>query len=176
MKKIVELRIDQEDLEFEGLGVDIMSLVNQPAIGVDWMAFAQETFVLPVAGESEDEFVGRCIPELMKEGYDQEQATAICYSYWKEGFECEECESEEFESYADYPESVSNNAKRGIELNEKVNNKCATQTGKIRGQQLAKGEGVSFETVKRMYSYLSRAEVYYDAGDTESCGYISYLL
>jgi hypothetical protein len=27
-----------------------------------------------------------------------------------------------------------------------------------------------------MYSYLSRAEVYYDAGDKESCGYISYLL
>mgnify|MGYP000627704991 CR=1 FL=1 len=41
MKKIVELKIDQEELEFEGLGVDIMSLVDQPAIGIDWMAFAQ---------------------------------------------------------------------------------------------------------------------------------------
>ena len=82
----------------------------------------------------------------------------------------------ELESYSDYPESVSNNAKRGIELNEKVNNKCATQVGKIRAQQLAKGEPVSMETIKRMYSYLSRAEVYYEEGDTESCGYISYLL
>jgi hypothetical protein len=82
----------------------------------------------------------------------------------------------EMESYSDYPESVSNNAKRGIELNEKQNNKCATQVGKIRAQQLAKGEPVSMETIKRMYSYLSRAEVYYDQGDTESCGYISYLL
>ena len=27
-----------------------------------------------------------------------------------------------------------------------------------------------------MYSYLSRAEVYYESGDTEACGYISYLL
>ena len=27
-----------------------------------------------------------------------------------------------------------------------------------------------------MYSYLSRAEVYYEQGDKESCGYISYLL
>ena len=27
------------------------------------------------------------------------------------------------ESYSDYPEAVSNNAKRGIELNEKVGNK-----------------------------------------------------
>ena len=83
---------------------------------------------------------------------------------------------QELESYSDYPKSVSNNAKRGIELNEKVNNKCATQVGKIRATQLAQGKPVSVETIKRMFSYLSRAEVYYDKGDTESCGYISYLL
>jgi hypothetical protein len=82
----------------------------------------------------------------------------------------------ELESYSDYPDSVRNNAQRGIDLNEKVNNKCATQVGKIRAQQLAKGEPISMETIKRMYSYLSRAEVYYESGDTESCGYISYLL
>ena len=83
---------------------------------------------------------------------------------------------EELESYSDYPESVSNNAKRGIDLNKAVGNKCATQVGKVRAQQLANGEPVSEKTVKRMFSYLSRAEVYYDAGDKESCGYISYLL
>ena len=83
---------------------------------------------------------------------------------------------EELESYSDYPESVSNNAKRGIELNKAVGNKCATQVGKVRAQQLANGEPVSEKTVKRMFSYLSRAEVYYDQGDKESCGYISYLL
>lgn len=79
-------------------------------------------------------------------------------------------------SFSDYPEAVRNNAKRGIELNEKNGNKCATQTGKVRAQQLAKGEPVSLETVKRMASYLSRAEEDYDKGDTNSCGYISYLL
>jgi hypothetical protein len=83
---------------------------------------------------------------------------------------------QELESYSDYPKSVSNNAKRGIELNEKVNNKCATQVGKVRARQLAQGKPVSVETIKRMFSYLSRAEVYYEHGDTESCGYISYLL
>ena len=46
-----------------------------------------------------------------------------------------------FKTWADYPDAVSNNAKRGIELNEKVGNKCATQVGKVRAQQLAKGEG-----------------------------------
>ena len=83
---------------------------------------------------------------------------------------------EELESYSDYPDSVSNNAKRGIDLNKAVGNKCATQVGKVRAQQLANGEPVSEKTVKRMFSYLSRAEVYYDQGDKESCGYISYLL
>ena len=82
----------------------------------------------------------------------------------------------ELETYSDYPTSVRNNAKRGIELNGKVNNKCATQVGKVRAQQLAKGEAISKETIKRMYSYLSRAEEYYEEGDTSSCGYISYLL
>ena len=83
---------------------------------------------------------------------------------------------QEFESYADYPDGVKNNAKKGIELNEKVNNKCATQVGKVRAQQLAKGEAITVETIKRMFSYLSRAEEYYDEGDNEACGTISYLL
>lgn len=85
-------------------------------------------------------------------------------------------EDYDLESYSDYPDSVRNNAKRGIDLNEKVDNKCATQVGKIRAQQLAQGKPVTVETIKRMFSYLSRAEVYYEKGDTESCGYISYLL
>jgi hypothetical protein len=81
-----------------------------------------------------------------------------------------------FESYSDYDEGIRNNAKKGIELNEKVGNKCATQTGKVRAQQIANGEKLSVDTIKRMYSYLSRAETYYDETDTEACGTISYLL
>jgi hypothetical protein len=80
------------------------------------------------------------------------------------------------ESYNDYPNTVKNNAIRGLELNKKVNNKCATQVGKIRAQQLAQGKPISKETIKRMYSYLSRAEEYYNESDTEACGTISYLL
>jgi len=80
------------------------------------------------------------------------------------------------ESYTDYPDAVKNNAKRGIDLNKKVNNKCATEVGKIRAQQLAQGKPISEETIKRMYSYLSRAEEYYDENDKEACGTISYLL
>jgi len=83
----------------------------------------------------------------------------------------------ELESYSDYGDAIKNNAKRGIELNDANGNKCATQTGKIRAQQLANGEAISVETIKRMYSYLSRAETYYDNADSSSdCGNISYLL
>jgi len=82
----------------------------------------------------------------------------------------------QLQSYANYPDGVKNNAKRGIELNEKQGNKCATQTGKVRAQQLAQGKAISLQTVKRMYSYLSRAEEYYDPNDSTACGTISYLL
>lgn len=82
----------------------------------------------------------------------------------------------EMESYSDYPEAVSNNAQKGIDLNEKNGNKCATPVGKIRAQQLAQGKPLSVETISRMHSYLSRAEEYYDESDTQACGTISYLL
>ena len=85
-------------------------------------------------------------------------------------------EDVDLESYSDYPSGVKNNAKKGLELNEKVDNKCATQVGKVRAQQLAQGKPISAETIKRMYSYLSRAEEYYDEGDSKACGTISYLL
>ena len=80
------------------------------------------------------------------------------------------------ESYTDYPDAVKNNAKKGLELNKKVNNKCATQVGKIRATQLAQGKPISKETIKRMYSYLSRAEEYFEPSDNTKCGTISFYL
>ncbi len=85
-------------------------------------------------------------------------------------------EDVELESYGGYPQSAKNNAKRGIGLNEKLNNKCATQVGKVRARQLEKGENFTLPTLKRIYSYLSRASAYYKPGDNEACGTISYLL
>lgn len=84
----------------------------------------------------------------------------------------------ELESYSDYPQGVRNNAAKGIELNEKSGNKCATPVGKVRAQQLAQGRPISEETIKRMYSYLSRAEGVYreKQNDSQACGNISYLL
>ena len=106
---------------------------------------------------------------------DEDELSKIDHEYLVEELK-EVLREEKLQSYSDYPDSVSNNAKRGIELNKKVNNKCATQVGKIRAQQLANKKPISKDTIKRMFSYLSRAETYYEQGDTESCGYISFLL
>ena len=78
--------------------------------------------------------------------------------------------------YNDYPDAVVNNAKRGIELNDKNGNKCATRIGRLRATTLSKRGNISVQIIKRMYSYLSRAEVYYDESDSSACGTISFLL
>ena len=79
-------------------------------------------------------------------------------------------------TYADYPDAAVNNAKRGIKLNQEIDNKCATNVLKQRAQDIANKRGLSFSTIKRTFSYLSRAEEYYDPSDTKACGTISYLL
>jgi len=80
------------------------------------------------------------------------------------------------ETYDDYPQYIKDNASKGIRLNKNVNNKCATQVGKIRAQQLSQGKPISRETIQRMYSYLSRAMEYFNPNDNEACGTISVYL
>jgi len=111
----------------------------------------------------------------------EEKACDSCLDELNAHFELMEAlsaleEEVDLESYGGYPQSARNNAKRGIDLNKKVNNKCATQVGKVRAQQLARGEKFTLSTLKRIYSYLSRASAYYDPGNNEACGTISYLL
>jgi hypothetical protein len=81
------------------------------------------------------------------------------------------------ESYSDYPDGVKNNAKRALEYADKNGwGSCGTPVGKQRANQLAKGEPISVDTIKRMYSFLSRHE-----GDLETstaygdgCGKLMY--
>ena len=48
---------------------------------VEMMANRQE-LVDPKSGETQDEFIGRCVGVHVNEGYDASQAAAICYSKW----------------------------------------------------------------------------------------------
>jgi len=101
----------------------------------------------------------------------------------KDPYTCHMCDADNSkkeelaeDSYNDYPQSAKDNAERGIRLNEEIGNRCATQVGKVRATQIMNGENLSRETIKRTYSYLSRAAEYYNPDDTEACGTISYLL
>ena len=86
-------------------------------------------------------------------------------------------ETELEESYSDYPDGVKGNAKRALEYaNENGWGSCGTPVGKQRANQLAGGEPISVDTIKRMYSFLSRHE-----GDLETstaygdgCGKLMY--
>jgi len=83
-------------------------------------------------------------------------------------------------TWNDYPQAAVDAAKRGIELNKEYNNKCATQVGKVRAQQLANREKLSIETIQRMRSFLIRQKGNFELAqrrkDYSACGYISYLL
>jgi hypothetical protein len=111
----------------------------------------------------EEDFCEDCFKELMAE-YELLEVLASLE------------DEVELESYGGYPDSASNNAKLGIKRNKELGNKCATQVGKVRAQQLSRKEKFTLPTLKRIYSYLSRAEAYYDASKPEACGTISYLL
>ena len=81
------------------------------------------------------------------------------------------------ESYSDYPDGVSSNAKNALEWADKNGwGSCGTDVGKQRANQLAKGEPVSVDTIKRMHSFLSRHEVDLETSTSYSdgCGKLMY--
>jgi hypothetical protein len=81
------------------------------------------------------------------------------------------------ETYSDYPEAVRNNAKRVLDyVAENGWGPCGTPVGKQRANQLANGEPLSVDTIKRMFSYLSRHEVDLETSTSYSdgCGLLMY--
>jgi HK97 family phage prohead protease len=81
------------------------------------------------------------------------------------------------QSYSDYPEAVRNNARRVLKFVEENGwGSCGTPVGKQRANQLANGEPVSVDTIKRMFSYLSRHEVDLESSSSyeDGCGRLMY--
>ena len=81
-------------------------------------------------------------------------------------------------TYADYPDTAKNNARRALD-HKKNGSNCGTRVGWLRANQIASGEGLSEDTVQRTYSFLSRAETYdqgkyFDEDGNEICGSIMY--
>ena len=82
-------------------------------------------------------------------------------------------------TYADYPDTAKNNAKKALQHKKDNGSSCGTRVGWLRANQIANGEGLSEDTVQRTYSFLSRAEVYdqgkyFDEDGSELCGSIMY--
>ena len=80
---------------------------------------------------------------------------------------------EELESYADYPESASNNAKRALKWKEENGTSCGTSVGWRRASQLANKQPLSRSTIARMASF-KRHQQNKDVPYSEGCGGIMW--
>ena len=82
-------------------------------------------------------------------------------------------------TYSNYPQSARKAARRALRFKEKNGSSCGTPVGWNRANQIASGEALSLATVKRTFSFLSRASVYNqgkftDADGKQICGSIMY--
>ena len=149
--------------------VNAVALVDIPAIGENFFAFEKQIFVEPKAGESEEEFIPRCISYMVGEGKEQDQAAAICYSKW-------ENKDQKFqESYTDYPKQASENAKIALRWAEENGwGDCGTPVGKKRANDLAAGRPLSRDTIARMAAFeRHRQNSQKELGD--GCGRLMWL-
>lgn len=81
------------------------------------------------------------------------------------------------ESISDYPEGVKDTAAKAVKWAEENGwGSCGTPVGKTRASQLASGSAISVDTLKRMYSYLSRHKVDLESSKSydDGCGKLMY--
>ena len=142
-------------------------------------------------GKDQDQAVAICISTYENMALvDDEIICDKCGHSWtisKGGddiYICHECghdnemEMMNFESFTNYPEAAKENAKRALAYAEENGwGDCGTPIGKARANQLAKGEPISVDTIKRMYSFLSRHEGDLETSKsfTDGCGYLMYM-
>lgn len=82
-------------------------------------------------------------------------------------------------TYSNYPDTAKKAARRALKHKEENGTSCGTSVGWVRANQLASGEALSLNTVKRTFSFLSRAAVYNTGSFTDEdgkdvCGSIMY--
>jgi ribosomal protein L37AE/L43A len=116
--------------------------------------------------------------ECMKcdHSWDMEDGGVDIYICHKCGYD-NTPKKKDFASYSDYPESVKNNAKSVLKyVDENGWGSCGTPVGKQRANDLAQGNPISEETIKRMYSYLSRHKLDLESSKSydDGCGKLMY--
>jgi hypothetical protein len=135
----------------------------------------QEFVVEPNVGESEDEFIGRCMSIEINNGYDNAQAYAICESKW-ENMSSDKKKAEKLtETYTDYPQAATKNAKIALRwADENGWGSCGTPVGKARANQLANREPISRETIARMAGFARHLQ-WEDKKLGDGCGRLMLL-
>ena len=120
----------------------------------------------PNAGETNQEFVDRCMadPKANQEFPDREQRFAVCNAQLK---------TQKEETYNDYPQAATNNAKRAIKYKEENGSSCGTSVGWTRARQLSNREAISRDTIARMASF-KRHQQNKDVPYDEGCGGIMW--
>mgnify|MGYP005987686873 CR=1 FL=1 len=76
---------------------------------------------------------------------------------------------EMLESYSDYPQSATNNAKKALKYKKENGSSCGTSVGWTRASQLAARKPLSRDTIARMASF-KRHQQHKDVPYTEGCG------
>ena len=89
--------------------------------------------------------------------------------------ECETANKDYYaeETYDDYPQAATNNAKRAIKYKEENGSDCGTVVGWTRARQLSNREKLSRSTIARMASF-KRHQQHKDVPYDEGCGGIMW--
>ena len=77
------------------------------------------------------------------------------------------------ETYNDYPQEATNNAKRALKYKEENGSDCGTPVGWTRARQLANRESLSRDTIARIASF-KRHQQHKDVPYDEGCGGIMW--
>ena len=80
-----------------------------------------------------------------------------------------EAVSIKLESYNDYPQAATNNAKRARKWKEENGSDCGSRVGWTRSAQLAAKRPISRDTISRMASF-KRHQQHKDVPYSEGCG------
>ena len=100
--------------------------VENPAEPVEAVEKVEKMMVTPEAGETKDEFVSRCIGVEVENGYEQDQAAAMCYLKWDESLGSEYKDKKEDEKMSELENQVLEMSKMItslIDITEKLNEK-----------------------------------------------------
>ena len=164
---IYELKIN-ESLTDES-EVNYIAMVDLPAIKRDFLAF-KEDFAegLPHYTKDGKLWTGPTHKDesgKLMTGATHTKDSEYLYHEWEYAEE----------SYNDYPKQASENAQIALNYAEKNGwGDCGTPVGKIRANQLAKGEAISRDTIARMSSFeRQRQNSQRDLGD--GCGRVMWL-